>query len=344
MTQLYDSLRAASSDSARAHTLGQRMPPLLDKRLIVVTGKGGVGRSTVAAALAIESARRGRRTLLCETATDDRIADVFGLERLGPVEERLGENLHGVAIDARAALAEWLERHASPAPLGAALARSHTLRQLLGATPGARELISIAKVWELAQPQRQRAGDPVHDLTILDAPATGHALAMLRAPRTFAEIARVGTVRRQGDKVWSFLTDPASTGYLAVAAPEVMAVNETLELESSLADQLGAALDAIVVNGVLPRRFSAADARHLEATRAREADASMRAALELAAAEHTRARRQQTQIRRLRRHARACVVTVPFLFEPAHDLAAITRLGRRLARRLERPRGSRPRP
>ena len=114
------------------------------------------------------------------------------------------------------------------------LARSSAFQYFVAAAPGAKELITIAKVWELAQLERWDRRNRTYDLVIVDAPASGHGLAMLTAPQTFGEIARVGPIRRQAFKVRDMLADPGRTGYVAVALPEEMPVNETLELEQRL--------------------------------------------------------------------------------------------------------------
>ena len=108
------------------------------------------------------------------------------------------------------------------------------------ATPGMRELLSIGKVWELAQEARRTPGGKPYDLVILDAPASGHGVAILEAPRTFAGAARVGTVARQGRTIHAMLADPARTGVIAVAAPEEMPVNETIALRRGVARADGA--------------------------------------------------------------------------------------------------------
>ena len=148
------------------------------------------------------------------------------------------------------------------------LARSSAFQYFVAAAPGAKELITIAKVWELAQPARWDSRNRTYDLVVVDAPASGHGLAMLTTPRTFGEIARVGPIRRQAFKVRDLLADPEQTGYVAVALPEEMPVNETLELERRLPEAVGVELEAIVVNGMWPERFSAADAEALRAARA----------------------------------------------------------------------------
>jgi anion-transporting ArsA/GET3 family ATPase len=206
----------------------------------------------------------------------------------------------------------------------------------VAAAPGVRELITIAKVWELAQRERWDRHDRTYDLVVVDAPASGHGIAMLTTPRTFGEIARVGPIRRQATKVSALLSDPARTAYLAVALPEEMPVNETLELSGRLRDAVGLELDAIVVNGLYPERFSKAEVVRLrEAASADGLPPGGVDAIRAALAEHERARTQRVHLRRLRREADgAAVLTLPFLFDPDIGLAQYGRLASDLGRKL----------
>ena len=134
---------------------------------------------------------------------------------------------------------------------------------------------------------------------MVDAPASGHGIGMLTTPRTFGEIARVGPIRRQAYKVSEMLADPARTGYVAVALPEEMPVNETIELERRLRDAVGLGLDAIVMNAMWPERFSAADVTKLRAaTRDGHAPDEL-GAVRAALAAHERVKAQRAHLRRL---------------------------------------------
>jgi hypothetical protein len=157
---------------------------------------------------------------------------------------------------------------------------------------------------------------------------------MLTTPRTFGELARVGPIRRQAFRVRDWLADPERTGYVAVALPEEMPVNEALELERRLPDAVGVDLQAIVVNGMWPERFTAAEG---EAMRAAARDGLRPAAAETlraALTAHERARAQRSHLRRLRRRASARVVTLPYLFGSELGLPEYDRLAGDLARRL----------
>jgi len=294
------------------------VPALLDKRLILVTGKGGAGKTTVAAALGLAAARRGKRVVLCEVAEQTRLA-------------QLVPELTTVSVDPEQAKQEWLRYQLRSRTLAGALGGSTLFQYLTAAAPGLTELVTMGKVWDLAQLE-PRTGGPGFDLAVVDLPATGHGLAMVRAPRTYASIARVGPVGRHAEKIDSFVRDPAQTGVLTVALPEEMPVNETVEFERALKRELGMAIDAVVVNAVHPARFSAEESREIEAARARSAVAQ--AALAAALSEHRRARGEHAQVRRLRRAASAPVATLPRVFEPELGREDLERLSAELERRL----------
>jgi anion-transporting ArsA/GET3 family ATPase len=290
------------------------MPALLDKRLVVVTGKGGVGKTTVAAALGLLAARQGRRTVVCEVTQQERLAGLFGARDVGHGEVELAPGLFSVSVQPERAMHEWLRHQLKSGALAGLLGHSRLFGYLTAAAPGVTELVTVGKVWDLAQVER-RTGGSAFDLVIMDAPATGHALALLRAPRTYANIARVGPIARQAGSIDAFLRDSSATGVLSVALPEEMPVNETVDLEQRLADDLGMAVGQVVANGVLPARFTAADVRRLRSLDGQGTKAAQ-AAVTSALVEHRRAAGQQEQLERLRGEVRAPVTTLPYLFEP----------------------------
>jgi anion-transporting ArsA/GET3 family ATPase len=286
----------------------------MDKRLVVVTGKGGVGKTTVAAALGLLAARQGRRTVVCEVAQQERLAGLFGARDVGHGEVELAPGLFSISVQPERAMHEWLRHQLKSGALAGLLGHSRLFGYLTAAAPGVTELVTVGKVWDLAQVERRTGGSPF-DLVIMDAPATGHALALLRAPRTYANIARVGPIARQAASIDAFLRDSSATGVLSVALPEEMPVNETVDLEQRLAGDLGMDVDHVVANGVLPARFTAADVRRLRSLDGQGTKAAQ-AAVTSALVEHRRATGQQEQLERLRAEARAPVTTLPYLFEP----------------------------
>jgi anion-transporting ArsA/GET3 family ATPase len=300
------------------------VPGLSDKRLLFVTGKGGVGKSTVAIALGIAAARRGLRTIVAELSGQDRAARAFGRTGTPGREVVLGDGLLAISIDATHALEEYLHQRAGR--LGDLLAASRAFHAFAAATPGMRELLCVGKAWELAQDERRAPGGKPYDLVIVDAPATGHALGALRTPRTFAEIARVGPIASQGRTIDATLRDPAQTGVVAVALPEEMPVSETLVLARRLLDELGIELAQVVVNALCPERLGPRQALTAERAVGQARTPLARAALRAAVAEHARGAGQRTQLARLAAGLEREPLELPYLFAPVLDAAALAAL------------------
>ena len=268
-------------------------------------------------------ARRGLRTIIAEVARRDDVSRTLG--GTGVHEDELAPGLHHISIDPEEAMEEYLVDQLPSRTLADVLLSSRGFNYFAAATPGLRELLTVGKVWELTREDRRTPGADPYDLVVLDAPATGHGVAVLSAPRTFADAAVMGRIARQGRIIDAMLSDPARTGVVAVARAEEMPVTETLALEAALPEAVGVRVDLVVCGGLLPDRFAAADVRAL---RAAPPLRPVRAAL-LA---HARARAQRAQLARLRRSARAPVVTLPFLSAAMLDAATIEPLVRALER------------
>ncbi len=288
------------------------MPGLLDKRLLFVTGKGGVGKSTAAIALGLLAARRGLRTIVAELASQERMQGLFRDEEGEQFRElELAPGLFTISIDPQQAMEEYLRVKAGA--IGQALGSSRLFQAFAMATPGMRELLSIGKVWELAQLHRRTRGAAPYDLVIVDAPATGHGMGLLRTPRTFAEIARVGPIAHQGQTIAETIADPEFTGVIAVATPEEMPVNETMTLADELAsDELP--LDLVIVNALYPARFEPEEIAELNDALGRTRSALARSALRAALSEHARAATQREQRDRLHERVNGRLVELPYLF------------------------------
>jgi anion-transporting ArsA/GET3 family ATPase len=299
------------------------MSGLLDRRLIFVTGKGGVGKSTVATALGLLAAQRGLRTIVAELASQERVQQAFAQEGARFQEIELAPGLFTISIDPQQAMEEYLR--VKTGAIGQLLASSRLFNTFAMATPGMRELLSIGKIWELAQLQRRTRGAAPYDLVIVDAPATGHGVGILRTPRTFADIARVGPIAHQGRAIAATIADRTFTAVVAIATAEEMPVNETLAMRAAL-EQDGLKFEAVILNAVYAERFDLTDAQRLQAllpaTRSRSARAAVRAAL----SEHARAQMQQQQRARLREGLRMEPVVLPYLF--------VERIGRDQLERL----------
>ena len=302
---------------------------LLDKRLVFVTGKGGVGKTTVAIALGVRAAAEGRRTIVCEVASQESTSRMFRRAEVGFHEVEMTENLWSISIDPDESMREYVLLQLKVRAMRDLLFRSRLFSYLAAATPGLKELVTIGKIWELAQLDRKVKKGRKYDLVIVDAPATGHGIGFLQTPRTFASIARVGPIHSQAVQLGAFITDHALTGAAIVALPEEMPVNETAALERELRDEVGVAVDRIYMNALYPERFNAEEAERLRELAERE-NGAQRAAARAAVSEHRRARSQRAQLARLRRRVTAPVKTLPFIFEPELGVDEVGQLARRI--------------
>jgi len=286
------------------------MTSVLARELVFVTGKGGVGKSTVAVALALAGAHAGRRTILVEVGGQTRGPALLDRPGAPPGEETaIADRLWATSVDPHRALEEWAARTLGSRRVVAVLTRSNAFAAFMNAAPGARELVAMTKAWELGRRERWTRNARPYDFVVVDGPATGHGVGMLRTPRTFADIARVGPIATQARTVAELLADDVRSALVAVTSAAELPVSETLDLEGRAQRELGRGVDHVVVNAMLAQRFSAAEAERVAA-----ADGAVEASV-LAAVrgQHGLAASHAAQLRRLRRHGAAPVTTLPFV-------------------------------
>lgn len=301
-------------------------PPkdLFEHRLLFVTGKGGVGKTTVAAALGLAASNHGLRTIVCSLDARERLHSLFNVAPRGFEEVELAPDLYGIQIDPQNAIEEYLLLQIKVRPVYDLLFKNRIFDYFAAATPGLAELVTIGKVWELAQADRLTKKSKPYDLVIVDAPATGHALAMLEAPETFKKIARVGPIHRQAGYIQSFLHDPGTTAVLAVATAEEMPVNETLDLREMLSERVGLDLALGIVNSLEPRFFEDDEIEGLKAH-------SELAPVDAAILQNERHNRQAEQYERLSDELGRPLVDLPFLYEKAIGRAELNTLADKLS-------------
>ena len=290
----------------------------------------------MAIALGLLAARTGLRTIVAELANHEQLQQVFAAHAPEPVEPDLAEvevapGLFTIAIDPQRAMEEYLRVKAGP--VGQMLGSTKLFQAFAMATPGMRELLSIGKVWELAQFERRTRDASPYDLVIVDAPASGHGVGILRTPRTFSEIARVGPIAHQGRQIAKTIADRSFTGIVAVSTAEEMPVNETLALhEALLRDELD--LDAVIVNGRYPERFSPEEAESLARGMAGDPGRPVRVAIRAALSERARSVTQAAQQARLEESFPGIVSTLPFVFAPELGPGELEALADELERSL----------
>jgi anion-transporting ArsA/GET3 family ATPase len=215
---------------------------LLDRRLLFVVGKGGVGKTSVATALACGAAARGKRTLVVELEGENRVRPLLGLpDQEQVLPEELQPGLYRLNVGGKAALEEYLSMVIPIRRVLRAVFDNPIYRYFVAAAPGLKELMTVGKIFFEVEESRW-------DLVVVDCPATGHSLQYLRMPKAAADTFPAGLVHREAERVWGLLRDPARTGIIVVTAAEEMPVNETLEICAQLDHDLGLPRGVLVVN------------------------------------------------------------------------------------------------
>jgi anion-transporting ArsA/GET3 family ATPase len=222
---------------------------LLDRKLLFVTGKGGVGKSTVAAALGLLAAGQGKKTLVCEVDAKGNLADFYEAGEIEFKARELQPNLWAMSMNTEESLKEYLSLQLKIPLLAKIGPLARTFDFIANAAPGVKEILTVGKLaWEVREHH--------YDLVVVDAVASGHIVGQLTAPQGINELVSVGMVRNQTQWMLDILTDPVQTGVVIVAAPEEMPVAETIELAERLDTETDVDLAAVVVNRVLPELFT----------------------------------------------------------------------------------------
>jgi anion-transporting ArsA/GET3 family ATPase len=225
----------------------------LDRRLILVVGKGGVGRSTVAAAIAGRCAAQGKHTLLYETSANDRFGHYFGKPAVGPVPTELAPNLWAINATPASALAEYGLMILRWKSVYEMVFENRVSKAFLRAIPGLDDYALLGKAW--FHTTEEKRGKPVWDAVVFDMPASGHSASMLRVPWVIVDTVPDGPLSRDAKTVKELLCDPARTSAVLVTLAEEMPVNEAIELEAKLT-ALGIVPQQLLVNQVFPRHFA----------------------------------------------------------------------------------------
>ncbi|HUF85224.1 MAG TPA: ArsA family ATPase [Acidimicrobiia bacterium] len=295
-------------------------PDLLGRRLLFFTGKGGVGKSTVTAAIALLAAERGKRVLVVEVDAKGNLTEQFEQGKVGFEPREVYPGVFAMVMRTEESLKEYLKLNLRVPVLGRMGPLARVLDFVATAAPGVKEVLTVGKVcWEVRESIEGRAD---WDLVVVDAAATGHIIGQLDAPRAIQELVSVGTVRTQTDWMVELLSDPVLTALNIVATPEEMPVNETIELVDRARAELRVPLGAVFVNRVLPELFTRADEETFEALRGPEPGAVLTervgsgatAVLEAARLAVSLRRTRATHLTRLRETVDLPMVYLPYLF------------------------------
>jgi anion-transporting ArsA/GET3 family ATPase len=313
------------------------MTPLLDRKLLFVTGKGGVGKSTIAASLGLLAAEQGKRTLVCEVDAKGNLADFYEAGETAFTARELQPYLWAMSMDTEESLKEYLSLQLKIPLLAKIGPLARTFDFIANAAPGVKEILTIGKLaWEVKERH--------YDLVVVDSVASGHIVGQLNAPQGINELVQVGMVRHQTQWMLDILTDPDQTGVVIVSAPEEMPVAETIDLADRLDAETNVDLAAVVVNRVLPELFTEREESLFEALRTPERLAALSAAADGDVTPVFDAAELAVTLRRTRAEHLATLrqaldptlplIYVPYLFTRSHGARATRKVAELLAEEL----------
>ncbi len=323
----------------------------LEPNILIVSGKGGVGKTTVAAALALVAARHGRR--VCVAAIDQKgaLPRLFGEASLTYEPSEMSPGVWGMNVTPEAALAEYLDVQYHVRHISRVFSHTHFVDYVTTAAPGLKDILMLGKIWYLEQGRSNGGAHGDFDTILIDAPATGHMLSFLSAPIGFSDALKLGPLRRQSDWLIDMLRDRKRTRVHLVALAEEMPVAETRETSRALTERLRIDQGVIFANAIYPDLFSDQDERRLEEIATEEPDRLYEEAeavgLKLDAedvgalfdyARLLRARRaiQSGHLATLREDVAPPVVELPFLFSAGLALPDVERLSEVIEERVEK--------
>jgi len=313
------------------------MGALLDLRLVFVTGKGGVGKTTVASALALLASSQGKRVLICEVDAKGDVAGFYEAPPTGFKEKEVLPDLFAMTMDTEASLREYLRLQLRIPVVGRIGPLAKAFDFVATAAPGVREILTVGK---LCYEVRERH----YDLVVVDAPASGHIVGQLAAPQAINNLVKVGLIRSQTDWMLDILSDPLTTGLMAVCTPEEMPVNETIELAARVRAETTVQLSAVVVNRVLPELFGRQEEEVFDALGAPDSLARLDElvggdagpVLDAARLAVTMRRTRTTHLDHLRQNIEELVpmMYLPYLFTRSHGLRTTRQVAASLGEEL----------
>lgn len=281
---------------------------LLERRLLVNTGKGGVGKSTTSASLALLAASRGKKVLVCEVNSNERISALLGCPPADTTITRLLPGIDAVVIRPQEALKQYGMMQLRYKALYKAVFENRFVARFLRFIPSLPELVMLGKILHHVRERRW-------DLVIVDAPATGHGITFLQVPGLLLETVPPGPMRTDAEWMQALLLNPEITAINLVSLPEELPVNETIELSRAIETTLQMPPGYVFLNRAFSPRFSEGEREAMAG--AREGGPLLRAAAEAALAQAAHADRTARYRKRLEEDVGWPLLEVPFLYPEA---------------------------
>lgn len=310
---------------------------ILNKKLLIVSGKGGVGKTSIAAALGLIASRQGKKTLIAEVNAAERISHLFGTKPIGYQETPIAENLSSINIDPRSAFEEYILEQIHSKKIFHLIFENKFVRSFLDATPGLNELLEIGKIWALTERDQNPSGTgPKYDLVIVDAPATGHGLAFLDVPQVVTKAVRVGPLKTKAASIMELIQDKSKTLLLIATLAEEMPVNETLEMLAKAKKEVKVATGPVVVNALLPPTFPEGESLRVKQALEGRPDPILSQTARVLHLFQKRSALQNFYINKLKLSLEnKPMALLPFLFKERFDREAIEELAAHLKQALE---------
>ncbi len=290
---------------------------IFQKRLLFVIGKGGVGKTTISVAIALAAERVNKKVLLVELGDSDRIGNIFGKTTLSHKPEKIHTSIWGVRANPRAELESYIHMHISIKFIANRITNSKLFDHLSDATPGLKEAMTLGRIWRWEQ-KKNASNKPLFDLIIVDAPATGHGLSLLRVPKTLIDMIRMGPIVEQTRIVLKLLQDKQKTGVIIVTLPEELPVNEACEFFKAVKEKLEMHVILTVLNCMYPNFFSPEEVKQVNSLLddyLKNQNPLMTTLLKSAMAEVIRYNLQQFYYEDLQKQISEPIIKIPFLFK-----------------------------
>jgi len=319
----------------------------LHPRILIVSGKGGVGKTTVSAALALVAARHGRRVCIAEVDRKGTLPKLFGGGELGYQPRELSPGVWGMNIVPDEALAEYLDVQYHMKRVARIFSSTHFVDFITATAPGLKDILVLGKVWYLEQ---GRTG-PHFDTIIVDAPAAGHMLTFLSAPTGLSDAVRLGPVQRQAEWLVQMLQDPHRTRVHLVTIAEEMPISETIETSQALTERVKIETGCVFANAIYPQLFTRGEREMFDALvdkgdftelRGEAAHVGLRlekedveALINYATFREARREIQAKHLRKLKKGLDETVAELPFLFAAGLDLPLLEEMADVIEERVE---------